>query len=408
MAKAPLPLPRKYLMGKSLDSARASGPPSPSDTPGPGVGEGKMHGPDRPGVAHKKWPVRHYSQPEVGNAAGNEGGVADRIKQFEAEKYQNKQVMGSPLPKATFVFDGDDPSTPLSQDVFFQQDINLDADCLIEWWEKVQDESWEQLVNDPEHTKKGEAEQFTVKAQRVLNAVQLFNLLLNTHGENLKSHIYELNGIADNLDKFSKGTKIAGITGGATGAVGGAAAVAGVLFAPVTFGASLALTVLGVGVAAAGGVTGASAAIANKVSSTNDRKKIELVLQDFQAKMDDIEACLTFMNVGMEQLRKHDLSTLKVVNTATYRVAKAAEVTGVGSTSAIKASSKVSGNLQGFALGMDMYFSKSKNAKGEPKLKSKLASEFGRKIREMAQQLDEGLNELFKVKDGLVENNLIL
>ncbi|KAJ8001654.1 hypothetical protein DPEC_G00171710 [Dallia pectoralis] len=90
---------------------------------------------------------------------------------------------------------------------------------------------------------KGEAEQFSTKAQLVLNAVQLYNLL-NTHGEDLKEHVTELNAIADNLDKVS-----AHMTG-----------------------------------------------------------KIERILEDTQDKMQDIEACLTFINVGMEQLRKHNLS----------------------------------------------------------------------------------------------------
>lgn len=67
---------------------------------------------------------------------------------------------------------------------------------------------------------------------------------------------------------MSKGTKIAGITGGATSIAGGVAAAAGVILSPFTMGASLALTAVGVGVAAAGGITGASAAIAHKVELT--------------------------------------------------------------------------------------------------------------------------------------------
>ncbi|KAJ8001650.1 hypothetical protein DPEC_G00171670 [Dallia pectoralis] len=409
-AKPPPPLPRKLVTGKSLDAEAqrkwSYGSASPPDTPK----EAKVHGSawNKSGEAQANPFVRRYSQAEDGDDCSSQAdvGVADMIRKIEAGK--NKKVMGSPLPKATFVFDKTDSSNPCKE-VFFQENIMSDPYSLMEWWETVIDKSWDNLVNDPNQTQKGEAEQFSTKAQLVLNAVQLYNLLLNTHGEDLKEHVTELNAIADNLDKVGKGTKIAGITGGATGALGGAAAVAGVLFAPITMGASLALTVVGVGVAAAGGVTGASAAITNKVSGAHDRKKIERILEDTQDKMQDIEACLTFINVGMEQLRKHNLSTLNVVNTtATFRVAKVAEVTGVGSTSAIKASSKVSGNLQGFALGMDMYFSKKKDGKGEPKLKKGMGSNFARKIREMSQELDEGLQEMFKVKDDLMENSLII
>ncbi|MED6243516.1 hypothetical protein ATANTOWER_021619 [Ataeniobius toweri] len=75
------------------------------------------------------------------------------------------------------------------------------------------------------------------------------------------------------MAQVSKKTKIAGITGGASTAAGGVAAAAGVILAPFTGGASLALTVVGAGVAAAGGVT--SAAIANKANLNQDKKKID-------------------------------------------------------------------------------------------------------------------------------------
>ena len=67
------------------------------------------------------------------------------------------------------------------------------------------------------------------------------------------------------FSKVSNKTKVAGISGGTTAVLGGLAAGAGILLAPLTLGASLAITVAGVGVATVGGLTGASAAIANKV-----------------------------------------------------------------------------------------------------------------------------------------------
>ncbi|KAK6300773.1 hypothetical protein J4Q44_G00288710 [Coregonus suidteri] len=185
----------------------------------------------------------------------------------------------------------------------------------------------------------------------------------------------------------------------------GVAAVAGVILTPFTMGASLGMTVTGVGVATVGGVTGASAVIANKVNSTQDRKKIEIILQDYRAQMGDIEACLRFINVGMEHLKKHIPSTLQGVDTEAIRVTSVAIVTGVGSSSAIEVSNKASGMLQGFALGMDIYFTKQEDG---PKLKKGLESKFGKKIPKVAQQLNDGLDEVFKVKDELVENNLVL
>ncbi|XP_013985946.1 uncharacterized protein isoform X3 [Salmo salar] len=466
MAKPPplVPHHRNIYMGKPEESEpqrRWNYGPSPSDPSGPGVGEGRKPGTAQkpPPVTQNKWSVGRDPPQEGGCDPQDGASVSEFIKKFEAKEDQNKQlVVRHPLgPPA--VIDREDSNPPLYEKVLVtretrtvavhqqicatyvhcvrpppplplkqslplkgriktlskssiseedQEDNIKDADRLMEWWEKVKSEPWKDLSNDPKLAKKGEAKLFKKKAQRFQNALQLYNLLLTKHGKTLKNHIIDLFSIADNLDKVSKGTKIAGITGGATGAVGGVAAVAGVIFAPVTLGASLALTVLGVGVAAAGGVTGASAAIANKVSSALDRKKIELILQDYLVLMGNIEDCLRFINVGMEHLRKHNLSTLQEVDTEAVRVVRVAIVTGVGSSSAIDASSKAVGMLQGFALGMDIYFTLKKDGKGGPTLKKGLESKFGRKIREVAQQLNEGLDEVIKVKYELVENNLIL
>ena len=62
---------------------------------------------------------------------------------------------------------------------------------------------------------------------------------------------------------------------------------------------------------------------------------------------------------------------------------------------AMDASSKASGMLNGFSLGMDLFYSN----KDRQKLKKGLESKFAAKIRQVAGQLQYGLNELVKVKD---------
>lgn len=267
-----------------------------------------------------------------------------------------------------------------------------DPAFLLQWWTTVI--SWKDLERKQLQMDAGEAKLYSVKAERVYYALQLYVQLLNAFEENLANSITELFSIADHLNKVSKGTKIAGITGGATSAVGGVAAVAGILLSPVTFGASLALTAVGVGVATAGGVTGASAAIAHKVNTKQDRKRIENVLLDYMNKVKQIEACLSFINRGMESLRKHNLATLTGLHTKAVRVSKVAEVAG-DSARAMDASSKASGMLFGFTLGIDIYFSD----KDRQNLKKGLESKFAEKIRTVAKQLENGLEELLKVKE---------
>ncbi|KAL2087251.1 hypothetical protein ACEWY4_018310 [Coilia grayii] len=264
-------------------------------------------------------------------------------------------------------------------------------------------QAWEELSNDYVLSRRREASAFEEKAERVQRALHVYDILLTTHGEPLQTHITELQDLANHINKVSKKVKIAAITG-ATGAVGGAAAVAavaGIVLSPITMGASLAVTVaaVGVGVAATGGAIGASAGIAKKATTSQDRKKVEKILQDYMSEISEIEKCLVFIQTGIDNLRRHDLSTLDSVNAEAVKVAKIAEVAG-GSSSAFGAVSRSSGIIEGFATGMDLLFTKKDNQK----LKKGKESKFAQKIHMVAAELQSQLNECFKYKDALIRN----
>lgn len=89
--------------------------------------------------------------------------------------------------------------------------------------------------------------------------------------------------MAEDISDFHQKAKIAGITGGTTTAVGGVTAIAGLALAPFTLGASLLVTAVGVGVAAAGGITSASAAISDNVNNMQDRKRVNCSFTIFPA-----------------------------------------------------------------------------------------------------------------------------
>nr|XP_033481197.1 apolipoprotein L3-like [Epinephelus lanceolatus] len=252
---------------------------------------------------------------------------------------------------------------------------------------------WNSLCKDLKLRGETETKIIQVKAENLYKAIQHYIFLLSEHGDKLKEHTAELLCIADNLDKVSKGTKIAGITGGATTAAGGVAAVAGVILSPFTMGASLALTAVGVGAAVAGGVTGASAAIANKAKVDQGKKIVEKTFQEYKHLMMIIQDSLKFINEGMEQLKQHDLSVLSEARRGSVKVAKIVQLatTGGASARAIEANSKASGLMEGFALGIDLYLSQGKNSQKQKKgLKSALA----KKIRTLAVELNKGLDEL--------------
>ncbi|KAL7386299.1 hypothetical protein ABVT39_006292 [Epinephelus coioides] len=293
---------------------------------------------------------------------------------------------------------------------------------LMEWWNTV--ESWEDTPQDDDMTEKEEAKAFAVTAEKVQKGIRVFNKLFSERAESLWQHVIDLNGIADGLDKFSKNTKIAQITGGSTSAIGGVATIAGLALAPVTMGTSLIVTAVGLGVATAGGLTSAGAGISNQVNNSMDRKKVEKIVQDYQEKILDLNKCLKFIKQGIENLKRFDLIKMKnhaynrdfpVLSSSFYedgamagkailinaneimRVVQIANVAGSTAARAVQIASMATGVLTGLFVGMDIYFV----AKDSKELKKGAKSEFAAKIREVATQLHDGLVELNGIREEL-------
>lgn len=297
---------------------------------------------------------------------------------------------------------------------------------LMEWWETV--EQWKDPPQHKDMTEKEEAKAFALTADKLQKGIRVFNKLFTERAESLWQHVIDLNSIADGLDKFSKNTKIAQITGGSTSAIGGVATVAGLALAPFTMGTSLIVTAVGLGIAAAGGLTSAGAGISNQVNNTMDRKKVEKIVQDYQEKMEDLNKCLTFIKQGIENLRRFDLIKMKnsaynqdfpaltsrfyedgamagkaiLVNAnEIMRFVQFAHVAGSTAARAVQIASMATGVLTGLFVVMDIYFV----SKDSKELKKGAKSEFAAKIREVAQQLHDGLVELNSIHQELQFNS---
>lgn len=303
-----------------------------------------------------------------------------------------------------------------------QPEGGQDVDNLMEWWNSV--ESWEEAPQDDDMTEKEEAKAFAVTADKVQKGIRVFNKLFSERAESLWQHVIDLNSIADGLDKFSKNTKIAQITGGSTSAIGGVATITGLALAPFTMGASLIVTAVGLGVTTAGGLTSAGAGISSQVNNSMDRKKVEKIVQDYQEKMVDLNKCLTFIKQGIENLKKFNLMKMKknafnrdfpALTSSVYedgamagkaivinafeimRVVQIANVAGSTAARAVQIASMATGVLTGLFVGMDIYFV----AKDSKELKKGAKSEFAAKIREVTMQLHEGLVELNGIRGEL-------
>ncbi|GAA6072239.1 apolipoprotein L1 isoform X1, partial [Tachysurus ichikawai] len=297
-----------------------------------------------------------------------------------------------------------------------------DLESLMAWWSTVT--QWEPMTKDEDMTEKEEAKAFALTAEKVQQGIRVFNQLFSERAEALWQHIIDLNHIADALDRFNKRAKVAQITGGSTSAVGGVATITGLALAPVTMGTSLIVTAVGLGVAAAGGLTSASAAISNTVHGSLDRKKVERIVKDFQSKMADIDKCTRFIKRGIENLR--ELNAPKVKKLKTYdndfsgindiyedgamagkavlinaneitRFTKITMTTGATAARAVQVAAMATGILTGLFVAMDVYFV----AKDSHELRKGAKSELAQKIREVVEQLHRGLVELNIIREEL-------
>ncbi|MGH0128816.1 UNVERIFIED_CONTAM: hypothetical protein FKN15_036362 [Acipenser sinensis] len=263
----------------------------------------------------------------------------------------------------------------------------------------------------------------TNTACKVYKGINLFVKLFVDRAERLQKYVDELRSIADGVDRFHKGATIASITGGAVSAVGGIATITGLILAPFTFGASVIVTAVGLGVATAGGLTSASATISDTVNNSYDRKRVEAIIEGYQKDMTPISECLNYIQTGMENMKRFDFSSVNenlsseaspkmqgifqagaragkgFANIAEIvRVVQLAKVAG-GAVRAVRIAGVATGILSALFLGLDVFFI----AKDSIELQKGAKTEFAAKIREVADELQEGLYELNKIREDLQE-----
>ncbi|XP_068584249.1 uncharacterized protein [Cebidichthys violaceus] len=280
------------------------------------------------------------------------------------------------------------------------EDEDGDTDSLMEWWNTV--EQWDEVPSDDEDKvmKEDVSKSFTILADKVHHGLRVFNKVFTERAEVLWQSVISLHGIADNLNEFHQKAKIAGITGGTTTAVGGVTAIAGLALAPFTFGISLVITAVGVGVATAGGIASASAAISDNVNNTQDRKKVEIVLGEYEGHLQAIGKILHFVNQGVYKLRGHPFlrsgtqhysedweirRSVQMISLVDSPVMRATEVTDATIAS-----------VQGLFRGMDKYF-----LKDSRELKKGCKREVVEQIKAVANVLNDGIVELNAIREEL-------
>lgn len=289
-----------------------------------------------------------------------------------------------------------------AMDEFEDGEGDGDTDSLMEWWDRV--EQWDEVPSDEEEMdlKEDESKSFSILADKVQRALRLFNKVFVERAEVLWQSVITLHTIADDISTFHSKARIAGITGGTTTAVGGVAAIAGLALAPVTFGTSLIITAVGVGVATAGGIASASAAISDNVNNSNDRKKVEAILLDNETSLLELSKILHFANTGLYKLRGHPFLRSGTQHySQDWEVRRAVQMIGLVDSPVMKATDSVDAavnSVQGLFGGMDKYF-----LKDSRELKKGCKKEIVLQIKEVANVLNDCIVELNAVREELQE-----
>uniref|UniRef100_A0A3P9MZ48 Apolipoprotein L domain containing 1a n=1 Tax=Poecilia reticulata TaxID=8081 RepID=A0A3P9MZ48_POERE len=292
---------------------------------------------------------------------------------------------------------------------------------LMEWWNSVKGwTEWNETSNFQEEDEQIAMEQ---AADRVYMAARVFVHLFNQRGASLQHRILELLSMADAADEFHKKTVTAAVGGGVASVAGSVTTITGLILAPFTFGASIIVTAVGIGVATAGSITSATANITDTVHSNMDRKKVETMIQGYQEEIEDIRKCMEFVQEGMNTLEEWDFEkysesaakkalnhNIKHVMKEGGRAGKAlmintenlistVQVLGAagGAAKAAQAVSVTTGVMSALFLALDIFFL----AKDSHKLHKGAKTKFAAKIRQVCKDLQEGLLELNKVKTQL-------
>ncbi|KAI5087932.1 hypothetical protein C0J45_22421 [Silurus meridionalis] len=268
-------------------------------------------------------------------------------------------------------------------------------------------------VKTPEHAEKLEGvkeeeegvslpiRSFTEIADKVHQGLRVFYKVFTEQAEVLYLHVLRLYAIGDDLSNFHRRAKIANITGGTTSAVGGAAVITGLALAPVTLGASLIVSAVGLGVAAAGGITAASATLSDNVHEMSDRKKIEVVLQDYETRLVELRRCLHFVAEGVRRMRLHPLLRRNNYYAGDWEVRRALQTISLVGDPVEQAEEIVQKStmaLNSVYKGMDNYFSKDSK-----ELKKGCKKEVTMQVNMLAKLLHENLVVLNSTREHLME-----
>ncbi|XP_073481653.1 apolipoprotein L3-like [Aquarana catesbeiana] len=230
--------------------------------------------------------------------------------------------------------------------------------------------------------------------------------------EHLSKCIEEMRDIANCMDEFHRKATIASVTGSSVGIAGGITTLVGLALTPFTFGASLIVSAVGMGVATAGGLTGAVASVFDNENIKKKLKRVEEIVGEIQKHIEQIQEISKRMHSVFKKLGINDINNAATVGgilaNAAVQVGRLVRLGRIIATAARGAEAAaqgarlitaLSGVLAGLFLIMDTFFI----VKGAQDLKNGCKTKEAAEIRDLAEELIKLQSKLQSNKEEMTK-----
>ncbi|XDV19362.1 hypothetical protein PO909_024846 [Leuciscus waleckii] len=137
--------------------------------------------------------------------------------------------------------------------------------------------------------------------QSFMKSINAFIKAYDKHNKDIEVLVSEWGKITDSMESAGYRARAASLAGSVIGAAGGITALADLILAPFTLGASLIVTGVGIGVGVAGGAAGAASNNTDTVQQKSFRESLEQIQQKYESVSEPI---FTPLNTLRNVLRK--------------------------------------------------------------------------------------------------------
>ncbi|XP_033827227.1 apolipoprotein L3-like [Periophthalmus magnuspinnatus] len=212
-------------------------------------------------------------------------------KEFFSPKLQNVEVLAYQLDQyiqAVQKICATIKKGPLSDFSFFSPVVNIDEEISEDNVQKMLD-----IITLLQELRQDEAFRmvFLFQEEYCSSFMQRFS----ESEPRMLQFLKELEETAVQLDRMNKGARISSVTGSSVGAVGGILSIIGLALIPVTAGASLALTLTGVGLGITSGVNSAVTTATEIGVNRTQQKRASETFQKFMEDVSNLQDCLLEM-----------------------------------------------------------------------------------------------------------------